>query len=489
MRETKRSGPSTRQFLGLLILILSLGVTACGGSALQPDDVAEANAKVRGTTANVAQPGTVPTNSSGVPVTTDGSGNPDVPTTPTDPTAPTGPSNPTTNPVGGAAPPTGKGVKAASCAGFKNTTGITNTEIKIGNVSDISGPVPGIFTPALQATQAYAAYFNSTSNICGRKLVVKSYDSQTNTSAEQVSTQKACDETFAAVGGLAGFDSAGANAATKCGIPEIHSVIPNPARVACPNCFAANAPQGGFFPAAAPDYFTKINKPATQKAAMLYVNAAASVNAAKGQVKSEENRGWKFAYVAGFDIAEFNYGPYVQQLKSTGARIVQLFGSVDMGVRLAKAFKASGYKPDYFLLNPTYYDRKFASDSAVEGAVVGIDFVPLEEASKSPELQLYIQWLNQVSPGAVPTYFGLYAWSATRLFAERAVALGGNLTRPSMVQAIKRVRAWTSNGLHAPQDVGGKVSARCVRFLQVKNGAYVPFGPTKYLCGGLSPTR
>jgi hypothetical protein len=155
--------------------------------------------------------------------------------------------------------------------------------------------VPGIFLPALQATQAYAAFFNSTSSICGRKLVVKSYDSQTTGSAELIATQKSCDETFAAVGGLAGFDSAGAATSIKCGIPEMHAVIPNPARAACGNCFAAEAPPGGYFPDAITDYFTKTDKAATQKAAMLYVGAAASVNAAKGQVNSEERRGWKFA--------------------------------------------------------------------------------------------------------------------------------------------------------------------------------------------------
>ena len=37
------------------------------------------------------------------------------------------------------------GVKAGSCAGFKNQKGITDKTITIANVADISGPVPGIF--------------------------------------------------------------------------------------------------------------------------------------------------------------------------------------------------------------------------------------------------------------------------------------------------------------------------------------------------------
>jgi ABC-type branched-subunit amino acid transport system substrate-binding protein len=222
---------------------------------------------------------------------------------------------------------------------------------------------------------------------------------------------------------------------------------------------------------------------------MLYVGAAASVNAAKGQVNSEERRGWKFAYVSSFDIAEFNYGPYVQRLKSSGARIVQLFGSAGMGVRFAQAFKDADYKPDVFLLNPTYYDDEFAgAGSVVDGSVVGIDFVPLEEAASSPELRLYLKWLQQISPGAKATYFGLYAWSAMRLFVEQATALGGQLTRANLIKRFKAVHNWTANGLHAPQDVGGKVSGKCIRFLHVNDGKWSPYGGTAYHCGGLSST-
>ncbi|NHA00206.1 hypothetical protein G5V59_08905 [Nocardioides sp. W3-2-3] len=61
------------------------------------------------------------------------------------------------------------GVKAGSCTGFKNQKGITDKTITLANISDISGPVPGIFESAQQATQAYVKYFNSTGSICGRK--------------------------------------------------------------------------------------------------------------------------------------------------------------------------------------------------------------------------------------------------------------------------------------------------------------------------------
>ena len=59
---------------------------------------------------------------------------------------------------GGANAATG-GTKAGNCDGFKNQTGITDDKIVISNASDISGPVPGLFESAQQATKAYVAYF------------------------------------------------------------------------------------------------------------------------------------------------------------------------------------------------------------------------------------------------------------------------------------------------------------------------------------------
>jgi ABC-type branched-subunit amino acid transport system substrate-binding protein len=175
----------------------------------------------------------------------------------------------------------------------------------------------------------------------------------------------------------------------------------------------------------------------------------------------------------------------VQQLKSNGVKLVQMYGSAEMAVRMAQAFQAADYKPDLFVLNATQYDKSFAgAGSVVNGAIIYADFTPIEEMASNPELRLYNTWLQQVSPGAQPTYFGIYAWSAARLFVERATALGGQLSRASLIKSIEQVHSWTANGLHAPQDVGGKKVAVCDRFLQLENGVWRPYGGTKYICGG-----
>jgi ABC-type branched-subunit amino acid transport system substrate-binding protein len=389
---------------------------------------------------------------------------------------------------GGTATSATGGVSKGNCAGFKNQPGITAKTISIGNSSDISGPVPGLFSSAQQATKAYVAYFNATSDICGRKLQLDTYDSRTDGGADQQAYQKICAADFAAVGSMSAFDSGGAPTAQQCGLPDIRTAAVTHERNACTTCFGVQAANTNEFENAVPDFFVKNYHDASQHAAFLYLNAGAAAQNAATQIAAEKQRGMKFLYTAGIDVSEFNYGPYVQKMKSAGVKWVQFLGSYQSFVRLAQAMQQAAFKPQVMLGDPTIYDPGFVQSggSAVDGAMAFIDFLPFEDAASSKEMQTYLQWLQQVAPGAQPTFFGLFAWSAARLFVQEATQLGGKLTRASLVQAMKGVTAWTDNGLHAAQPVGPKHNAQCWRFLQLKSGHWVPTGGSKYYCNGVS---
>ena len=484
------------KLVGACVLGLALLVpTACGGSAVSPKEALAANQSIlgqgagsstdtTGTSSDSTATGTGTTGSSvdaptagSTGAATTGTGS-----TGTGSTATGSTGNPKTK-GGGAAAPSASG---ASCAGFKNQTGITDSTITIGNSSDISGPVPGLFSSAQQATKAYVAYFNSRSTICGRKLSLINLDSRTDAGADQQSYQKLCDQTFAAVGSMSAFDSGGAATAQGCGLPDIRSASVTATRNACTTCFSAESSGDHEFSNTVPDFFVRNYHDASQKAAFLYLNAGAAAENGKTQQAVETQRGMNFVYSSPIDVAEFNYGPYVQQMKDKGVRWVQFLGGYQQAVRLAQAMQAANFKPDIFLLDPTAYDAGFVKSggSAVEGTVIFVMFTPFEQSQ--PEVNLYKQWLQQVAPGSPPTFFGLFAWSAAKLFVQQATALGGQLTRASLVAKLKTVNNWTADGAHASMDVAGKHAPSCIRFLQLKGGQWTPFGPTSYQCDGFS---
>ncbi|WP_166391031.1 ABC transporter substrate-binding protein [Nocardioides ochotonae] len=384
----------------------------------------------------------------------------------------------------GANAPTGQ-VKAGSCTGFKNQTGITADKIVIGNAADVSGPVPGLFEASQDAVRAYVAYFNATTDLCGRKLELKTYDSRSDAGANQTAYTDACDTTFAMIGSMSAFDSGGSRTAAQCGLPDIRSAAVSADRAGCATCFGAQSTNATEFQNAVPDYVVRNHAGAAKKAAMLYVNAGASSENAKYQAAAMGKQGMSFVYVQGLDVAEFNYAPYVQAMKDKGVEYVQMIGASAQFVRMAQAMKQQVFEPEVFMLDPTAYTKEYVGGGAdVEGTKLFINFTPFEEQARNKELQLYLSWLNQVKPGAQPSFFGLYSWSAARLFVERSTALGGKLSRSTLVADLKGVSKWDANGLHAPQNVGAKRTGDCWRFLELKGGRWVAAGGTAYSCKG-----
>ncbi|MDP3893175.1 ABC transporter substrate-binding protein [Nocardioides sp.] len=388
---------------------------------------------------------------------------------------------------GGGAPAAGGG-KAASCDGFKNGPGITDDKITIANVSDISGPVPGLFESTQDAVRAYIAFFNSTSDICGRKLALETYDSRTDAGADQQGYVAACSKAFAAVGSMSAFDSGGAATAQNCGLPDLRSAMVTKVRGDCTTCYSAQGVNARQFENAVPDFILKNYGDAGKNAALLYLNAGAAAENAKTQRDAMTKRGMVFKYFQPIDVAEFNYAPYVQQLKDKGIKYVQFIGAYAQAVRLAQAMAQQSFKPTVYMLDPAAYDKKYVTTggSAVEGTVLFMNFVPFEEASTNKEMQTYLQWLRQVKPGADPDFFGVFAWSAARLFVERSLALGGQLNRQTLLAEFKKVNNWTANGLHSKQPVGAKTMSECWRFLRLKGGKWVPEGSRQYSCSGVT---
>jgi len=474
--RTPRSGA-----IGVTLALLPLLLSVACGSQLDPETVARADGnQVPGA---VATDGTPTTGPGGVPAT--GSG--DAPGPGAGATAPgssgDGSTGGATNP-GRANSATG-GTKAGSCAGFNNSQpGVSKDRIVLANASDISGPVPGIFESAQQATRAYVEYFNSTNSLCGHKLEVKLLDTRADAGADQQAYSIACSDAFAAVGSMSAFDSGGAAVAEDCGLPDLRSTAVTPQRSSCSTCFSTQSVSVNLVPSAVPTYFLKNHREATKHVALLYINAGAAVPNAESFKTAWGKAGWNIDVFQGIDVSEFNYAPYVQQMKDKGIKLVTYIGPYQNTVKLQQAMQQQGFKPDVYFQDATIYDKRYVEQAGSLGNGTYVySSTDLLDNYANKEMALYRAWLEQVKPGAVPNYFGLYAWSAARLFVEQATKLGGKLTRASMVAALRGVKNWTGNGLHVPQQVGAKTTYNCVSIFQLNAQKWRKLTP--YQCGPL----
>jgi ABC-type branched-subunit amino acid transport system substrate-binding protein len=372
-------------------------------------------------------------------------------------------------------------VHAGSCAGFTNATGITDKTITIANAADITGPVPGLFKSAQAAVTAYAAYFNATSSICGRKLKVEPLDSGTSETGDQQAATTACDNAFAMVGSLGAFDAGGANVVDQCGIPDLRTLSTEPARVKSAHTYGVYSTVVQEV-TRVPFLYYKSLGDNYRDAAFVYLNAGAAVVQAKSFMAAITTLGYHIKDQIAIDVTSVpNYNGYVTQLKSDGIKYVEYLGAYQYAQKLKEAMYQQGYNP-IFVMDPVAYDPGYvAAGKPVDGTY---SFVPgplLEEANRNPGLRTYMEWLQRTSGGG-PTFFGVYAWCAAALFTQLAVELGGKLSRASLLAAIRSVHDYTNNGMVPPQDVGGKHTTHCASVVQLVDGKWVRKTPYPYTC-------
>ncbi len=102
------------------------------------------------------------------------------------------------------------GVPAAmTSAEASSQTGVTPNSVTVGNVSIITGPVPGLFEGAPIGVKAYFDYVNSHGGVNGRKLFVNSSDDAFTGQQNETETQEAVGRDFALVGSFSLFDGYG----------------------------------------------------------------------------------------------------------------------------------------------------------------------------------------------------------------------------------------------------------------------------------------
>ncbi|MEO9140323.1 MAG: ABC transporter substrate-binding protein, partial [Jatrophihabitans sp.] len=231
------------------------------------------------------------------------------------------------------------GIKAASCAGFRNGPGITNSTITIANAADLSGPVPGLFKSAQAAVTAFVAYFNSTSSICGRKLKLTGLDSATSESGDQQAATTACSSAFALVGSMSAFDAGGASTVTGCGIPDLRSTSTETARFKSPVTFGAYSLAVNEIPSFPFNYFKQIAKGGEKNAGFVYLNAGAASLNANSFMAAESKLGYNFKDKIAIDVTAVpNYNGYATQLKGDGIKYVQYVGAYQYAQKLKSAF-------------------------------------------------------------------------------------------------------------------------------------------------------
>src|SRR4051794_1616349 len=389
-------------------------------------------------------------------------------------------------PAGGAQA-AGGGGSSCGASGGATDVGVAADKITLGNVSLLTGPIPGLFKGAVVGTQAFLAYQNSQGGVCGRKLQLDARDDQFDSNQNKAQYEDLRGKAFAYVGSFSVVDDGGAqvlNAHPE--IPDVSQALSR-THVAVPNNFSI-APIVPGWRLGSLNYFkAKYPPDVVQHMAYFVEDAQSAIDAIDGEIKAAQSVGYKFVYHRTVEPTEANFSSDVVAMQQNGVKGIFFAGEVGVFVRMAKAMKQQGFSVPFANWGANAYDPAFVTSdaqAATNGALLDQQLAMYGgEDTNLPEVQLFNTWLKRVGPAQHPDIFAAYGWESARLFVQALTAAGAKPTRASVMAQLKKIDNFDGNGMLAPSGPASKRPPTCFIIINVVNGKFVRADPPSgFIC-------
>jgi ABC-type branched-subunit amino acid transport system substrate-binding protein len=359
--------------------------------------------------------------------------------------------------------------------------GVTPTQITLGNVAVLSGPVPGLFQGSPYAVDAYFNYINSQGGVYGRKLVLKSGDDGLTCNLDESVTKDLSTQVFAFVGSFTVLDSCGATVFEAA--PEIPDVSFSltPASKKLSNLYSPqpNPPNfrtGSFL------YMKQKFPTAVTAVGSLYTNNVGATESFNEQKSAMESVGYKVVYSRAYAATESQFTSDIIKMRSAGVQFLWLTDTDDAtAARVLNEALQQNWHPQV-IMSDSQYDANFvklADPKAIDGMWADEQFALFqgEDQTSVPEVGLFQTWMQKTHPGFPPDLFATYSWAAAALFVQALKAAGPNPTRAGLYDALKNIHNFDDNGMLPVTDVGAKKPPTCYLIMQRQGAKWVRISP------------
>jgi ABC-type branched-subunit amino acid transport system substrate-binding protein len=390
---------------------------------------------------------------------------------------------------GGAAPVASGAAAPAGGNGGATDVGVTASTITLGNVADLSGPVPGLFQGAVIGTQAYLAKVNSEGGVFGRQLKLRVGDGQLDCDTNTAQTKALASKVFAFVGSFSIYDGCGAKVlAGMPGVPDIHNALAaNAGKL--PNNFSVTPLTLGWRTGPLLYYKQKYGE-AFKHIGTIYADAGGGAATWKACEEAITKLGGHVDYERGFSPTDTDFNADILAMRRNGVQMIYVTASDAPTV--ARLFTAARQQQvDWPLLaGGVSYDEGFTAraGSAGEGSFSDQQFAPFfskNAADLIPAVKDFQYWTNRVAPGEKRDLFGVFGWSSAQMFVQALEKAGPRATRADVLAQLRKVTSFDADGLIAPGNPAGKKPPNCWLLLTVRNGQWQRVSPAKgFRCDG-----
>ncbi|MGD0378473.1 MAG: ABC transporter substrate-binding protein [Acidimicrobiales bacterium] len=370
-----------------------------------------------------------------------------------------------------------------------SSPGVTADAVTVGQVDDLSSPIPGLFKGAEDGTKAYFAYINSLGGVNGRKLKLDAEDSTFQGGEVATETGAQIRTEFALVGGFSLLDSAEKPLIDIAHVPDVGFSL-SPGLSSDPYLYSPLPNPSSYYPLNLFLYLKSKYPQAVKKVGIIWENATASTMSAEHAVEAAmKAAGWDIVYDHGVGPFDTNFLPDIISMKSKG---VKMFFSTELpdnyAATLAKQFQQQNFKA--VNIEGAAYSSQLLSlaGSAANNMYIeqGYALYLGQDAKTVPAVGLFNKWMKKVDSKPNFEIESVYGWASAELFAQALKDAGNPPTRAGLIKALNQVTFFDAGGLVPPSDPAKAIPSGCFLLAQVQNGKIKRVAPTPsvgFYCG------
>ena len=380
--------------------------------------------------------------------------------------------------TGGTTGGTAGGAPGGSCTpGSATSPGVTPTEIKIGNVSQLTGLVPGFAQTAVYGVKSYFNYVNSQGGVCGRKLTLVQADDRFQSATNRAETEKLAGQVLAFAGSLSVVDDGGAPILEQQGVADVSLATTQP-RTASKFNFSPNPTDPNPAVGNGQDRTLSYLKQArgVTKGAIFYQDVATGVNQSRKFRLDMEKAGIQVVATYAVAPTATNFRSQATDMKQKGIELIITVAEINAIANLTRALADVGYKPKAPFYGAQTYSQKFLklAGAAGEGAIAGLIFHVPEE--NTPAMQIFSEWYRRTAPGSDVDFFSVLSWVAGEVLVRAIAAAGPDPTQAKVVAELQKFTNYQSDYV-APINIAGKRPSNCFLVVEVQNGKWTKIHP------------
>lgn len=374
------------------------------------------------------------------------------------------------------------------------TQGVTDSEIKIGAITPLTGPSSGsgFFPNIIEGVQARFSAANAAGELGKRKLTLVSLDDKGDTAQNLAAAQNLVEqEKVFAIIPESGAGAASAPYLSQKGIPAVGWQLGLDIYGKYPNYF-------GFQNANAADLKTNytsrnaasMSKAGAKKVALVASNtgnSAVFIEQVNDSIKRfGKDLGLSVAYkTTDVPVGNTEWGSYAQQIKASGADTLYTALATTDNIALVNALKQAGAPIQKILLSAGY-DPRVAALPAFDGAYLGIEFKPLETTPEPKGIADYKAAMAKYRPDATLNQSSAIGWLSANTLIEGIKAAGVDCpTWKGFINNLRLTSGYTADGFFDPidfQEVFNKPFP-CAYYVQVVGGKFTPAFGGERVCG------